>query len=156
MENQEQIAKQAFSKMARLCSRSEQCSSDIRKKIMAFELPEDTVDEIIKNLTEENYLDDERYAKAYAKDKFRFNKWGRVKIRHYLRMKNLSETVIQTALNEIDEEKYKKVLIQTLKEKAKKVKKKPRYEKMGQVIRFAQTRGFEPEIIHRYLNLVIE
>ncbi len=156
MENQEQIAKQAFSKMARLCSRSEQCSSDIRKKIMAFELPEDTVDEIIKNLTEEKYLDDERYAKAYAKDKFRFNKWGRVKIRHYLRMKNLSETVIQTALNEIDEEKYKKVLIQTLKEKAKKVKKKPRYEKMGQVIRFAQTRGFEPEIIHRYLNLVIE
>ncbi len=156
MENQEQIAKQAYSKMARLCSRSEQCSSDIKKKIMAFELPEDTVDEIIKNLTEEKYLDDERYAKAYAKDKFRFNKWGRIKIRHYLKLKDLSETVIQTALNEIDEEKYKKVLIQTLKAKAKKVKKKNRYEKMGQVIRFAQTRGFEPEIIHRYLNLVIE
>ncbi len=156
MENQEQIAKQVFSKMARLCSRSEQCSSDIRKKIIAFELPEDAVDEIIKSLTEEKYIDDDRYAKAYAKDKFRFNKWGRVKIRHHLKMKNLSEPVIQTALNEIDEEKYKKVLIQTLKEKAKKVKKKNRYEKMGQIIRFAQTRGFEPEIIHRYLNLVIE
>jgi len=156
MENQEQIEKQAFSKMARLCSRSEQCSADIRKKIAAFELPEEAIDKIIENLKAEKYLDDERYAKAYIKDKFRFNKWGKIKLRHNLRMKGVSENYIQAGLDEIDIERYKKVLIKTMKDKAKTIKKKEKFEKMGQVIRFAQTRGFEPELIHRYLNLVIE
>jgi regulatory protein len=156
MENQEQIEKQTFSKMARLCSRSEQCSADIRKKIAAFELPEEAIDKIIENLKAEKYLDDERYAKAYIKDKFRFNKWGKIKLRHNLRMKGVSENYIQAGLDEIDIERYKKVLIKTMKEKAKTIKKKEKFEKMGQVIRFAQTRGFEPELIHRYLNLVIE
>ena len=156
MENQEQIAKQAYSKMARLCSRSEQCSADIRKKIIAFELVSEVVDEIIEKLKAEKYLNDERYIKAYVADKFRINKWGRVKIRHNLRMKGLPEAMIQNELDEIDEEKYKAVLIKTMKAKAKTVKKKNRFEKMGQIIRFAQTRGFEPELIHRYMNFVLE
>ncbi len=156
MENQEQAAKQAYSKMARLCSRSEQCSTDIRKKIIAFELVSEVVDEIIEKLKAEKYLNDERYIKAYVADKFRINKWGRVKIRHNLRMKGLSEAMIQNELDEMDEEKYKAVLIKTMKAKAKTVKKKNRFEKMGQIIRFAQTRGFEPELIHRYMNSVLE
>ena len=156
MENQEQIAKQAYSKMAQLCSRSEQCSADIRKKIIAFELVSEVVDEIIDKLKTEKYLNDERYIKAYVADKFRINKWGRVKIRHNLRMKGLPEEMIQNELEDIDKEKYKAVLIKTMKAKAKTVKKKNRFEKMGQIIRFAQTRGFEPELIHRYMNLVLE
>lgn len=156
MENQESIAKQAYSKMAQLCSRSEQCSSDIRKKIIAFDLDNDIVDDIIEELKAEKYLNDERYIKAYVADKFRINKWGRIKMRHYLRMKGLPEDIIKNELDEIDEEKYKTVLIKTMKTKAKTVKKKNRYEKMGQIIRFAQTRGFEPELIHRYMNLVLE
>lgn len=156
MENQELIAKQAYSKMAQLCSRSEQCSADIRKKIIAFELVSEVVDEIIEKLRVEKFLNDERYVKAYVSDKFKFNKWGKVKIRHNLRMKGLAEDMILEGLNNIDEEKYKKVLIKTMKDKAKTVKKKSKFEKMGQVIRFAQTRGFEPEMIHRYINSVLE
>jgi regulatory protein len=156
MENQDQIAKQAYSKMARLCSRSEQCSADIRKKIIVFELVSEVVDEIIEKLKAEKYLNDERYIKAYVADKFRINKWGRIKMRHYLKLKGLPETMIQKELDEIDEEKYKAVLIKTMKTKAKTVKKKNRFEKMGQIIRFTQTRGFEPELIHRYMNLVLE
>jgi regulatory protein len=71
-------------------------------------------------------------------------------------MKGLPDTLIQNGLDEIDSEKYREVLIKTLKERARKVKKKNKFEKMGQLIRFAQNRGFEPEIIHRYLNEVIE
>ncbi|NOR76584.1 MAG: RecX family transcriptional regulator, partial [Draconibacterium sp.] len=155
MENQEQTAKQAYSKMAQLCSRSEQCSTDIRKKIIAFDLDNYIVDEIIEELKTEKYLSDERYIKAYVADKFRINKWGRIKMRHCLRMKGLQEDVIQDELDEIDEEKYKAVLIKTMKTKAKTIKKKNKFEKMGQIIRFAQTRGFEPELIHRYMNLVL-
>ena len=142
--------------MAQLCSRSEQCSSDIRKKIIAYELVEEIVEEILEKLKLEKFLNDERYVKAYVADKFKINKWGKVKIRHNLRMKGLPEDLILNQLDEIDEEKYKKVLIKTMKDKAKSVKKKDRFEKMGQIIRFAQTRGFEPELIHRHMEEVLE
>ena len=157
MENEEVLIKETYAKMARLCSRSEQCSGDVRKKIVTAGVGEDAADEMIQTLKEENYLNDERYVNAYTADKFKFNKWGKIKIRHNLRMKGLPEAVILNALDEIDEAKYKVVLIKTMKEKAKVVKKKKtKFEKMGPIIRFAQNRGFEPELIHRYINLVLE
>jgi regulatory protein len=156
MENHEMVANQVYSKMAQLCSRSEQCSGDVRKKIIAFELEEEEAEEILKKLKAEKFIDDERYIKAYVSDKFKFNKWGKVKLRHNLRMKGLPEDLIHSGLDKIDEEKYKTVLIKTMTDKAKTVKKKTKFEKMGSVIRFAQTRGFEPEMIHRYINLVLE
>ncbi len=156
MENEEQIAQQAYAKMAQFCSRSEQCSADIRRKLITYNLVDETVEEIIEKLKEENFLNDERYVKAYVSDKFRFNKWGKLKMRHSLRMKGLPEKIIHDSLDEIDEEKYKAVLLKTMKDKAQTIKKKTKFEKMGQVIRFAQSRGFEPELIHRYINLVVE
>ncbi len=156
MENREQIVKEAYSKMAQLCSRSEQCSADIRKKMVAWEIMDDLVDEIISKLKKEKFLDDERYVKAYVSDKFRINKWGRIKMRYYLKAKGLNDELIQIGLNEIKEDQYKKALISTLKEKAKKIKSESKFEKMGQIIRFAQSRGFEPEIIHRHLNEVVK
>lgn len=145
-----------YAKMARLCSRSEQCSADIRKKIIACDVADDTADEIIEKLVAEKFIDDERYVKAYVADKFKFNQWGRVKMRYYLRAKGLSDNVIEMGLDTIDEEKYKKILIKVMKSKAKSIKNKEKFQKMGQVIRFAQNRGFEPELIHRYLNSVLE
>ena len=156
MENRKLIVKEAYSKMAQLCSRSEQCSADIRKKMVAYEIMDELVDEIISKLKEEKFLDDERYVKAYVSDKFRLNKWGRIKMRYYLKAKGLNADLIEIGINEIKDEQYKKALISTLKEKARKIKSDDKFDKMGQIIRFAQSRGFEPEIIHRYLNEVIQ
>ncbi len=156
MEKRGQIAKEAYAKMAQLCSRSEQCAADIRRKMTTYDLVDEIVEEIIVKLKEEKFLNEERFVKAYVSDKFRLNKWGKLKMRHSLRMKGLPEETIHKALNEIDEEKYKAVLLKTMKDKAKTIKKKEKFEKMGQVIRFAQSRGFEPELIHRYINLVVE
>jgi regulatory protein len=117
---------------------------------------DELVEEIISKLKAEKFLDDERYVKAYVADKFKLNKWGKIKIRHYLKAKGLSDNLIEIGLNEIKEEQYKKTLVSTLKEKAKKVKSDDKFDKMGQIIRFAQSRGFEPEIIHRYLNEVVK
>ena len=156
MESRELIVREAYAKMAQLCSRSEQCSTDIRKKIVAYEIMDELVEEIISKLKVEKFLDDERYVKAYVFDKFKLNKWGKIKMRYYLKAKGLHDSVIEKALLEIKEDQYKKVLISTLKEKAKNVKSKNKFEKMGQIIRFAQSRGFEPEIIHRYLGEVVK
>jgi len=156
MATDEKIKTEAFKKMAALCSRSEQCSPDIRKKLIAFGLNEKDAEEVLEQLRNEKFIDDERFAKAYVAEKFRINKWGKIKMRYYLINKGLGDDYIGPGLNEIEEEKYKSALIKTMKEKARKVKKKSKYEKMGQIIRFAQSRGFEPELIHRYMDEVLE
>ncbi len=155
MEADEKTVMEIYSRMAAVCSRSEQCSFDIHKKITALELSDEQAGEIVEKLKAEKFIDDERYVKSYVSDKFKFNKWGKVKIRHYLKMKGFSDNVIRLGLETIDDDRYRELLIKTLKEKAKTVKNKNKFEKMGQLIRFAQGRGFEPEIIHRYLNEVM-
>ena len=156
MENKEITANEVYSKMASACSRTEHCSADIHAKILAAGLNTDEADEIIGKLKAEKFINDERYVKAYASDKFRLNKWGKIKIRHSLKMKGLPDGLIQLGLDSINVEKYRQALLKTMKEQARAVKKKSKYEKMGQIIRFAQNRGFEPELIHRYLNDVVE
>lgn len=156
MEEKELTTQDVFIKMASFCSRSEQCSFDVRVKILHSGLTTDEADEIIDRLKAENYINDERYVNSYVADKFKLNKWGKVKIRHYLRMKGFSDDIIRQGLDSIDEDKYRQALLKTMKEKERAVRKKSRYEKMGQIIRFAQNRGFEPELIHRYLSEVVE
>lgn len=156
MENRELIVKEAYSKMAQLCSRSEQCTADIRRKMVVYELVDEIVEEIITKLQKDKFLDDKRFIKAYISDKFRLNKWGKIKMKHYLKMKGLPDSLISEGLDSIDEEKYIATLLKTMKDKAKTIKKKDKFEKMGQIIRFTQNRGFEPELIHRHLNEVIE
>ncbi|MBN2636512.1 MAG: RecX family transcriptional regulator [Prolixibacteraceae bacterium] len=156
MENRELIVKEAYSKMAQLCSRSEQCTADIRRKMVVYELVDEIVEEVISKLKKEKFIDDKRFVMAYVSDKFRLNKWGKIKMKHYLKMKGLPDNLIKEGLDLIDDEKYIAVLIKTMKEKAKTIKKKDKFEKMGQIIRFTQNRGFEPELIHRYLNKVVE
>ena len=143
-------------KMTAICSRSEQCSSDIRKKIIASGLTGEEAEEITDQLKKENFIDDARYVSSYISEKFRINRWGKIKLHYYLKLKGLDEELIKKGLDKIDEKNYYEALLKTMKEKAKTVKKQNKYEKMGQIIRFAQNRGFEPELIHRYLNQVIE
>src|SRR5690554_1929700 len=92
-------------KMAALCSRSEQCSTDIHKKILAVGCLGDEADEILDQLIAEKFINDERYVKFYVADKFKLNKWGKIKIKYYLKMKNLPDSLIQNGLDLIDEEK---------------------------------------------------
>ena len=156
MEKSKLETEKIVAQMAQLCSRSEQCSADIRKKIMAYEIVEEIVDEIIEKLIEEKFIDDERYVHAYINDKFKINKWGKLKMRYYLHAKGLSDEIIEKGLAGLDDEKYISLLIKTMKAKAKSIRNKDKYKKMGQIIRFTQSRGFEPELIHRYLNMALE
>ena len=155
MEEDEKTEDVIYHKMAFLCSKSEQCSPDILKKIKEYGGTDLMVQEIIGRLKKENYLDDLRFVKMYVNEKFKINKWGRIKIHYYLNMKGLKEDIIQAGLNEINEEDYITLLVQTMKDKAGSINKPGKYEKMGQIIRFAQSRGFEPGLIHKYLNQVI-
>ncbi len=154
METEEKREKELFSGMAVLCSKGEWCSPDVRKKILAAGGSRELAERIIERLVTEKFVDDDRYVRSYIRDKFRINRWGKVKIRYYLKMKGLEEELIESGFSEIAEEEYRRILLRTMKEKASQVKGKNRYDKMGQIIRYAQGRGFEPEWIHRLLDEV--
>lgn len=139
-------------KLAARCSVSEQCLSDITAKLDKYDLPEEEKTRILRHLVEEKYVDDGRYAKAYVRDKYRFNKWGRIKIAQGLRMKGIDSETINSAMEAIDEEEYMEILSDLIMAKRKSTKGRNEYEINGKLYRFAAGRGFEYDAIRRVVN----
>ena len=83
----------ALSRLANLCAKAEYCVSDIRQKMARWDLPEGAEDRIVHRLLDERYIDEQRYACAFVRSKFRFNRWGRDKIVRGLRLKGISDDV---------------------------------------------------------------
>ena len=140
-------------KLATKCSISEQCLSDIEAKLSRYDLTEEERTRILRHLVEEKYVDDRRYAEAYVKDKYRFNKWGRIKIAQGLRMKGIDNETIKSAMEAIDEEEYQEILRDLIKAKRRSTRGASEYEINGKLIRFATGRGFEFAAIRECLNV---
>ena len=143
-------------KLAARCSVSEQCLSDIEAKLTKYDLPEEEKTRILRHLVEEKYIDDSRYAEAYVRDKYRFNKWGRMKIAQGLRMKGIDNETISEAMKAIDETEYQNILRDLIKTKRRGVKGKNEYEINGKLARYATGRGFEYAAIRQCLGSDIE
>lgn len=128
-------------KMRRLCSRREYCVSDIRTKLMK-ELEGDVqkVESALTKLKEEKYVDDLRYATAFARDKAAISGWGATKIRYMLSAKGVAKDVISEALNEVDEGKASSRLKKLLENKYKSLKDDPQWK--IKLLRFALGRGY--------------
>lgn len=131
----------ALDKMRRLCSRREYCVSDVRTKLMK-ELEGDAqkVETALNKLIEERYVDDLRYATAYARDKASISGWGATKIRYMLSAKGVAKDVISEALNEVDESKAASRLEKLLEHKYKSLKDDPQWK--IKLLRFALGRGY--------------
>ena len=140
-------------RLAAKCSVSEQCLSDIEAKLSRYDLTEEERTRILRHLVEEKYVDDRRYAEAYVKDKYRFNKWGRIKIAQGLRMKGIDNETIKSAMEAIDEEEYQEILRDLIKAKRRSTRGASEYEINGKLIRFATGRGFEFAAIRECLNV---
>ena len=152
-ENKETNYKSALHRAATLCSRQEQCTQNIRDKLREWNVGQDDAEKILCKLKQEKFLDDHRYAGFYARDKFRFNGWGRVKIAHMLRQKGIGEKDIDQALALIDNETYFQACVDLVRRKSAALKEKNEFVRKGKLFRFAAGRGFEPELIHRVLNM---
>ena len=137
---------QAMKRAAALCARCEQAPGDIRTKLISWGLNANDVDQIMVQLTEQDFINAERYAKAFAKDKFSFNGWGRIKIAHQLRMKGITNEVIEEAIAVLDEDAYRQRLVELLHTKWRTVKEREPRAAWAAMMRFAASRGFEAAI----------
>ena len=143
---------EALYKSAAYCSQSEHCISELKNKLTQWSVTESDQFKIIRYLKEEKYLDEKRFAFAYVKDKFRYNKWGKIKIRLELHQKKIEKELIEAALEEIDEEEYKGMIIRLAKEKEKKLTYRNEYERQGKLYRFLAGKGFEMDVISKIIQ----
>ena len=144
---------EAYLQLAALCAQAEHCQQEMRDKMRRWELDETVQNRIIDRLIKERYVDDERYARAFVKDKIRYNKWGRRKVQQALWQKHIDAHVQQQVLDEIDEKEYLDILRPLLKQKRKSIKAESDYELNQKLIRFALGRGFGFDIISQCLNV---
>lgn len=140
----------ALSRAADLCARCEQCSPDILKKLDSWGINASDSAKIIRRLEELKFLDNLRFAKAYAHDKLHFSGWGRRKIRQGLWAKRLPTDIIDHAFDDIEEEddEYRAIALRVMKAKIRQLKEWPlSRESKLKVVKFAMTRGFEYPLI---------
>ena len=134
-------------KAAAYCSAAERCASEVRKKITSAGFPEDVAERIIARLSQERFIDESRYARFFAHDKFEFNKWGRIKLAYELQKRGIPAPAREEALASIDDERYRSVLLELLKSKIKSLKEKDGRTLFNKLFRFAAGKGFENAII---------
>lgn len=129
------------------CARSEQCRADVAIKLRQRGLPAEEVEPLLDRLEQEGFINEERYCRAFVSDKWRFDRWGRIKIAAALRQRGIADALIRQAMAEvIDDEAYISNLRELI---AKKAATAPERDKL---LRFAASRGYEPHLIYEVIE----
>jgi regulatory protein len=146
---------QARDKILRYCAYQERSHSEVKNKLYEFGLKRDEVDELLTYLITEGFLNEERFAKAFAGGKFRMKKWGRLKIIHALEGKNISKNCIKSAMKEIDEDEYREALRKIISDKSEMLDSENVYVLRDKIAKYAMQKGYEPELLWQVLKEVI-
>ncbi len=144
--------KEALSRLATLCARGEHCTHEMLEKMRKWEVDEEAQARVMAYLVEHHYVDDSRFARAFALDKVRYNKWGPRKVEQALWLKHVDADIRREVMGGIPDEEYLKVLRPLLKSKERSVKGANEYERATKLIRFAMGRGFTIDLIRRCIS----
>jgi regulatory protein len=142
----------ALNKAMAICAGREMCNSDINQKLISWGVKVDDADKILDLLTQGKFIDEERYTVAFVKDKFRNNKWGKIKIGAALRMKRIPDEMIRKALQSINDAEYLELLKSIITKHKKTIKAKNQFDLKGKLLRHCLSKGFESQLIYDLLN----
>ncbi|MCC5943353.1 MAG: RecX family transcriptional regulator [Bernardetiaceae bacterium] len=145
--------KEAFLKATSFCAYQERAPLEVAQKLEEWGIEEqEVVEEIMRLLVSENFLNEARFAEIYAGSKFRIKKWGRLKIKNALRQKQISEGYIRKALGEIPQEDYYETLYTLLEQKNRSLKEPDIFKRKQKILRFGASKGYESELIYEVLR----
>ena len=147
---------EALGKIQKYCAYQERSHQEVKYKLHSYGLSTDEADEIISRLITDNFVNEERFAKAFAGGKFRIKKWGRNKIEHELESLGLTKNCISRGLKEIDSAHYNKTLRTLITKKAQEVSEENKYAKRNKVARFAISKGYEPELVWEMVKVLMK
>lgn len=144
---------EALSKLQAYCAYQERCHKEVRQKLRDLGIWGDDVDQIVTELITDNFLNELRYAKAFAGGKFRVKKWGKKRIIQALKFNYVSAYSIKKAIqSELPDEEYDATLRQVLEKKDKLLRESNPYKRRQKLAKYAQDKGFESALIWSILN----
>lgn len=139
-------------KIASYCAYQERCQKEVRDKLYEYGLHSHEVENLITSMILEGFLNEERFAKAFARGKFRIKKWGKLRISRELKFRVTSDTLVRIALKEIDEQEYWETLVYLAEKKLTEIKEKDKYKKRAKVYQFLTYKGYETELVQSALE----
>ncbi|MCB0661151.1 MAG: RecX family transcriptional regulator [Saprospiraceae bacterium] len=137
----------ALQKLMKYCAYQDRCHQEVRNKLLSLGVYGDELDDVMLTLLQENFLNEERFARSFARGKFRLKRWGRVRITRELKLRDISAYCIKKGLAEINELEYGEALDEILHKKWLETKAKNDFEKRKKVADFAIRRGFETNLV---------
>ena len=137
----------ALVKLQRYCAYQDRCHQEVRSKLIELGCYGQDLEEVMASLIEEKFLDEERFARSFARGKFRMKQWGRNRILQELKMRHISDYCIRKAMEEISEADYLKTLREVLEKRASQIAESNDFERKGKLAQYAMSRGFEGEIV---------
>lgn len=144
---------EALEKLKKYCAYCERSQFDVRSKLYSWKINTDASESIICTLIEENFLNEERYAMAFAQGKLRINHWGRIKIKQALRQHHISEPCIKRAFANLDPDEYLEILRKEGIKKREQTKGTDNIRKQ-KTIQFLIGKGFESELVWEQVDLI--
>lgn len=144
--------KTALQKAEAYCAYQERSQYEVRGKLISLGIYHQELEQIILNLLETNFLNEERFANAYARGKMRMKSWGKNKIKQGLKFKQVSPPLIKKALQNLDGDEYLEKLTSLLEKKAASIKEKQQFKRNYKLSQYAMSRGFEQDLIFFVLN----
>ncbi len=141
-------------KVKKICSKQERCICEIRKKLQTWNVSDKDIERVINVLLKENFIDEKRYASFFASDKLRFNKWGKQKIAYALKLKGIGQKAINDALNDLDDNEYREMVMGELKKKDGQMHCANKLKRRERIFRFACNRGYEHDYIYQFINTI--
>lgn len=147
---------EALLKLQNYCSYQERCHQEVRQKLIEMRMIPEAIDNIIVNLLEHNFLNEERFAKAYARGKFRIKKWGKHRLTLELKKKDISKFNIDLALKEIEEDEYIEAFNALAEKKAIYILGSDKWKKKRKLVDYLLYRGWESHLVYDKVNELIK
>lgn len=138
---------EALAKLQKYCAYQDRCHQEVRSKLLDLGVYGDALEEIIAELIQDNFLNEERFARSYARGKFRIRQWGRNKIKQELKFRRISDYCLRKAMEEITEEDYEQTLEGLIEKKWREVREKDAFKKRAKIANYLVQKGYETPLI---------
>ena len=143
-------------KLENYCAYQERCHQEVRRKLRSMGMIPLAIDDIMVHLIKNNFLNEERFARSYARGKFRIKKWGRIRIERELKARGLSDYTIEAGLDEIDEDEYIDTFDSLAEKKYATIKDTNPYKAKAKLANYLLYRGWETDLVYEKINELYE
>lgn len=142
----------ALRRLQKYCAYQDRCHQEVRTKLLELKIYGEDLEDIIVELIAENFLNEERFARSYARGKFRIKKWGRTRIQQELKKRNISAYCIKKAMEEIEEEDYLTILQELIEKKLQQSKETNPFQQKAKLAKHLINKGYESALVWSELN----